>query len=295
MKFLSVFFIACLGAAWAQTAPPAAAPAMPDLPDQAVVAVLDDGVLFTMGDFKKLYAALPPPIQQNALRDRKAFMESWGFMRKLALMAEKEKLDQESPIKETIEYYRWTVLSQAKINAAVNAATVEPAEIIKYYDVNKEKYKQVRVKALYVSFGGTGKNARTEAEAKAKAAKLLAGIRGGADFVKLVKENSDDETSRAKDGDFATLRPSDNIPDAIRAAVFALKQGAVSDPVGQPNGIYLLRAEEVTYRPLSQVRDEIFTDLKQEHFKQWLDQTHDDAKIRFPSPSFAGAAAAPAK
>ena len=57
----------------------------------------------------------------------------------------------------------------------------------------------------------------------------------------------------------------------------------------------MLRAEEVTYRPLSQVRDEIFTDLKQEHFKQWLDQTHDDAKIRFPSPSFAGAAAAPAK
>jgi len=103
-----------------------------------------------------------------------------------------------------------------------------------------------------VSFGKGGK-ATTEDEAKAKATKLLADIRGGADFVKLVKENSDDETSKAKDGDFATLRRTDNIPDAIRAAVFSLKQGEVSEPVRQPNGFYLLRADEVRYRPLSQV------------------------------------------
>jgi hypothetical protein len=32
-----------------------------------------------------------------------------------------------------------------------------------------------------------------------------------------------DETSRQKDGDFATLRSSDNIPDAFRKAVFAMK------------------------------------------------------------------------
>ena len=73
--------------------------------------------------------------------------------------------------------------------------------------------------------------------------------------MKLVKENSDDETSRAKDGDFATLRSSDNIPDAFRATVFALKKGEVSEPLKQPNGFYLLRAEEVTVRPLSEVRD----------------------------------------
>ena len=30
--------------------------------DQTVVAVHDDGVLFTMGDFKTLYAALPPAV-----------------------------------------------------------------------------------------------------------------------------------------------------------------------------------------------------------------------------------------
>ena len=296
MKFLSVFLFACISAAWAQTAPAPGpggtpAPRMPDIPDQTTIAVFDDGVKLTMADFKKIFAVLPPDNQPMALRDRKTFLQQWAFMRKLAQMAEKQKLDQETPAREQLEYSRLMVLSQAKLAEALNSITVEPAEIVKFYDTEKERFKEVRVKALYVSFGKGGK-AATEDEAKAKATKLLADIRGGADFVKLVKENSDDETSKAKDGDFATLRRNDNIPDAIRAAVFSLKQGEVTEPVRQPNGFYLLRAEEVRYRPLSQVRDEVFTQLKQQHYAQWLDQTNRDTKVEFTNPAFLGDAAA---
>jgi peptidyl-prolyl cis-trans isomerase C len=266
---------------------------MPDIPDQTVIAVFDDGVKLTMADFKKIFAALPPDNQPLVLRDRKNFLQQWAFMRKLAQMAETQKLDQETPAREQLEYSRLMILSQAKLSEAMNSMTVEPAEIVKFYDSDKERFKEVRVKAIYVSFGKSGK-ATTEDEAKAKATKLLADIRGGADFVKLVKENSDDETSKAKDGDFATLRRNDNIPDAIRAAVFSLKQGEVTEPVRQPNGFYLLRAEEVSYRPLSQVRDEIFTELKQRRYSQWLDQTNKDTKVEVTSPAFLGDAAAPA-
>ena len=294
MKVLSVFLFACCGVAWAQTAPaPAAPPQMPDIPDQTTIAVFDDGVKLTMADFKKIFAVLPPDNRALVLRDRKSFLQQWAFMRKLAHMGEEAKLDQASPAKEQLEYYRLMILSQAKLAEAANSTTVEPAEIVKFYDTDKERFKEVRVKAIYVSFGKGGK-APTEDEAQAKATKLLADIRGGADFVKLVKENSDDETSKAKDGDFATLRRSDNIPDAIRTAVFSLKQGEVSDPVRQPNGFYLLRAEEVHYRPLSQVRDEIFTELKQRSYSQWLAQTNEDTKVEFTSPAFLGDAAAPA-
>ena len=294
MKVLSVFLFACCGVAWAQTAPaPAAPPQMPDIPDQTTIAVFDDGVKLTMADFKKIFAVLPPDNRALVLRDRKSFLQQWAFMRKLAHMGEEAKLDQASPAKEQLEYYRLMILSQAKLADAANSTTVEPAEIVKFYDTDKERFKEVRVKAIYVSFGKGGK-APTEDEAQAKATKLLADIRGGADFVKLVKENSDDETSKAKDGEFATLRRSDNIPDAIRTAVFSLKQGEVSDPVRQPNGFYLLRAEEVHYRPLSQVRDEIFTELKQRNYSQWLAQTNGDTKVEFTSPAFLGDAAAPA-
>jgi peptidyl-prolyl cis-trans isomerase C len=294
MNTVRVLVFACLGTAWAQTAPsPAPQPTMPNLPDDTVVAIWDDGVKFTMADFKRLYYILPQQNQQLALRDRKTFLQQFGFMRKLAQMAEKEKLDQQSPSKETLDYYRLMILSQAELNVASMAPTVEPAEIVAFYDANKERYKQVKVKAIYLAFSSepaTGaKKGLTEKEAEAKANKLLADIRGGADFVKLVKENSDDETSRDKNGDFATFVPSDNIPDAIKTVVFALKQGETGGPVRQANGFYLLKAEEASYRPMSEVRDEIFTEIKNSRYAKWLEQKSKESTPQLPSPEFLGA------
>ena len=306
MKVLCLLVFAGFSAIWAQAAPDAAAapPPMPDLPDDAVIAIFGDGTKFTMGNFKKIYQALPPANQQMAMRNREAFLHQWELLRKLTKMAEDAKLDQESPYKESLAYGRMNVLATAQINAAVSQIVVEPADIVKYYDSNKLKYTQVRVKAIYIAFNDDpaagsatkGKKSPTEAEAQVKAGKLLAAIRNGADFVKLVKENSDDETSREKDGDFATLRSSDNIPDAFRAAVFALKKGDVTEPLKQPNGFYLLRAEEVTVRPLSEVRDEIYTDLRNVKSDQWLRGMDREAKVQIVNPAFLTATpAAPAK
>ena len=94
---------------------------------------------------------------------------------------------------------------------------------------------------------------------------------GGGNFAALAKANSDDATSAAKDGDFGTIRSTDNLPDAIRTAIFALNPGELSQPVKQPNGFYLFRAEEVTPQPEAEVQEEIVTQLKQAHFKSWMD------------------------
>jgi peptidyl-prolyl cis-trans isomerase C len=185
------------------------------------------------------------------------------------------------------------VLLQAAINDKLNSFVVEPADIVKHYDTNKSKYEQVKVKAIYIAYSdnpssasGKGKKPLTEPEAKAKAEKLLAQIRAGADFVKLVKENSEDEMSRDKDGEFATLHFSDNIPDAFRAAIFKLKTGEVTEPLKQPNGYYLLRAEDVSFRPLSEVRDEIYNEIKNQRFNQWMDTLNRETTVQ-SNPAFA--------
>lgn len=305
MKVFCLLAFASISAIWAQSAPGAAPapPPMPDLPDEEVVAILGDGTKFTMGDFKKIYSALPPPNQQLAMRNREVWLHQWELLRKLTKMAEDSKLDQESPYKEALAYGRMNVLGTAYVNAALNRIVVEPGDIVKYYDSNQQKYKQVRVKAIYIAFTddaaaskpSQGKKPLTEAAAKAKAAKLLAAIKGGADFVKLVKENSDDETSREKDGDFATLRSADNIPDAFRAAVFALKKGDVSEALKQPNGYYLLRAEEITVRPLSEVRDAIYNELRNVRSDEWMRGMDRDAKVQIVNPAFVAGTPAPAK
>ena len=116
----------------------------------------------------------------------------------------------------------------------------------------------------------------------------MAQLKEGADFAKLARAESDDETSRAKDGDFATLRPNDTIPDAIKAAVFALKQGEVTAPVKQPNGFYIFRAQEVGYRPLSEVRNDIYSELKQQRSQAWMDQANKESRPQFTNPAFLG-------
>ena len=308
---------ACLGAAWAQTTPPAAGdqgerlrrlaadaassaqkpaagPKLPDLPNDAVIAVFDDGTSLTMADFKRIASGLPQQGQQLALADPGGTVQWWAGMRNLARMAETEKLDQISPTKEQLVVSRTLILGQAMMNSKLNTLEVGESEIAKYYEANKEQYKQVRVKALYLAFGDAtpaGKPRRTDAQAKEEADKLRAQIRTGGDFVKLVRERSDDQTSREKDGDFATFHKKDNIPDALAAAVFSLKQGEVSEPIRQPGGYYLLRAEEVSYVPQSEAQGEIVMTVRGQRYNQWLQENTAGANIQFPNPAFPGTAA----
>jgi peptidyl-prolyl cis-trans isomerase C len=292
MKSLCLLVFA--SALWAQTAPAPPAQEMPNLPDETVIATFDDGTKFTMADFKAYYGVLPPQNQQMALRDRAEFLHQWAVLRKLTKMGDGKKLAEQSPYKEAIEHARMQIMVQAVINETLNGIVIEPADIVKYYEANKNKYGQVKVKAIYIAYtddasatsAGKGKKPLSEAEAKAKAEKLLAQIRGGADFVKLVKENSDDETSREKNGDFATLHFGDNIPDAFRASIFNLKQGEVSEPLKQPNGYYLLRAEEVKHRDLKEVRDEIYNELKNQRYADWMAKINRETKVEV-NPAFA--------
>jgi peptidyl-prolyl cis-trans isomerase C len=298
MKFFSMLVLFVCNSL-AQTL---SASGLPDLPDDTVIAVFDDGVKFTMGDFKTLYTALPAS-HQAMQRDRKGFLEQYGLMRRLAHLAEEQKLDQTSPNREAIEFNREFLLSQAQLQFEAIHQNVELGEIGKYYEANEERFKEVKVKAVYIAYTkvqesqpSNTKKVLTEDEAKAKAQKLRADIRGGADLVKLVHENSDDAASREKDGDFATLKGTDRdkLPAPVADVIFALKQGEVSEPIEQPNGFYLFRAENVRYRSPVETRSEIIETIQQQHFKEWLNRARDSIKVEFPNKEFLQAFAAPA-
>jgi peptidyl-prolyl cis-trans isomerase C len=297
MKYLPFFVIAA--AVWAQSsappaAPPLSAPQASPAPRvvtstfdvgehlapalNTVVATFDDGRKITAGELNGFLAVMPPNMQQAARRDRKAFVQQFALMHHLSEMAEKAKLDQQSPTREALEFNRLYLLMNAQLHEVLTTINVTPAESQSFYDANKQRFTQVKVKAIYIPFadssaaGANEPKHLSEAEAQAKIDKLRTALADGADFVKLVKDNSEDPTSAAKDGDFGTLRSTDNLPDAIRTAIFALKAGEVSQPVKQPNGFYLFRAEEVGAQPLSEVQEAVVNELKQAKFKQWMDE-----------------------
>jgi peptidyl-prolyl cis-trans isomerase C len=281
-----------------QAQPPQAQAAAAPIPPDTVVATLE-GRKFTYGDFERFLRSLPPQAQQAFQRDRKSLLQQIALMMRLSSEAEKAQLDQKGPYKEQLEIARMNILAQANINEKFSTFRVGAEDQQKYYEANKDRYGQVKVKVLYVAFSNAPapasapKKPLSEAEAKAKIEKLLAEARGGADFVKLVKANSDDATSSAKDGDFGSIKKTDNIPEPIKATIFALKPGEISQPVRQPNGFYLFRAEEITAQSYPEVKDQIFTELKQAKFKEWLEGVRANLDITIQNQDFLKTAPAP--
>ncbi|HKW99684.1 MAG TPA: peptidylprolyl isomerase [Bryobacteraceae bacterium] len=284
MKIVPLLFAGLAVCALAQA--PKLQPLPSEIPPDTVLATIN-GKKLTYGDFEKYLRAMPPQVQQNAMRNRRQFIQQFALMQKLSEIAEKNKLDQKSPYKEALEFNRMNILTQAQIQNASDSFPVIAEDIQKHYEAHKSEYEQVKLRVIYLPFtttgaaGPDGKKRLTEPEAKAKAEELVKQIKGGANFVKLVKEYSEDETSKAKDGDFGTLSRSDNLPESIRSVVFALKAGDVSEPVKQPNGFYIFRADSVTAKPLAEVHDQIVTDIKNQRLKEWLDATTKSLDIKY--------------
>lgn len=269
-----LLFAAVLACAQTPSTTPIPAPAPPArvslmaLPPDTVIATVD-GRKVSASDLQTVLRALQGPQQQAAMKDLRGFLEQYGLMQRLSAMAEKAGLDQKSPTKEQVAYNRMLALAQAQLQETQSQVSVKPEEAQKYYDANRDVFTQARLKVIYISFSpdttaqpaAPAKKLLSEAEAKAKADKLFAQLQAGGDFVKLVKENSDDAASASKDGDFGTFRRSDQLPEDVKAAIFALKQGQVSKPVRQPNGYYLFRAEEIGVEPFEKVQQQVTATL----------------------------------
>jgi parvulin-like peptidyl-prolyl isomerase len=199
------------------------------------------------------------------------------LMQRLAEDAEKAGLDQKEPFKEQLEMSRIQVLSTAELSEVNNTMQISEADEQKYYNDNAEKFKEVKVRVIYIAFNPTpgkaapgGKKLLTEAEAQAKIEDLGKQIKGGADFGKLARDNSDDPVSAAKDGDFGVMKLDSTYPQPIKTAVFALKQGELSAPLKQPNGFYLIRAEEINQQSFSDATMQVIQAVKQAKFQEWL-------------------------
>ena len=283
----------CIAPLAAQTPMPAT-PDWMSLPQNTVIAKID-GEPITVAQFNAFAAVFvpnEPSAKVRLMADPGLLIRDIAFMRKMAKVAIEHKLEENSPLREQLEYNRLVLMAQAATGYLMATVSVDDQEVQTYYNTHRDQFEKVKVKAIYIPFSASpgaqagGKKGLSEAEAKAKAERLLAAIKGGADFVKLVRENSEDATSKARDGDFATVTPADNIPDAMRTAVFSLKQGETSEPVRQANGYYLLRADEISYQPLSEVRDQVFGRIQGQKGHEVLDKIHNDLNVEILNPAF---------
>lgn len=262
----------------------------PIAPDTPVIEV--NGKKYTATEVDKIIASLPPQFQQTA-RAQPQMLGQLFLMQHLAEEAEKAGLDKQSPYKDALEFGRMQLLSQAQLTTEQANVTVPRDDQEKYYKEHPEKFAEAKVHVLYVAFSATpdkaaadGKKLLSEADAKAKIDELRKQIVAGADFGKLARENSDDKMSAAKDGDFGTITQKSTVPAPIKTAVFALKQGELSEPIKQPNGFYLIRVDSISSPPFDEVSGQIIQDMRQERFSAMMKAMQAQYSVKVENPAY---------
>jgi parvulin-like peptidyl-prolyl isomerase len=264
---------------------PAAPP--PEPAADTVIATVD-GKNLTYGELHSYISTLPQAQAKTAMMNIEQTVRQYAMLTRLSKLGEDQKLDQKQPYIDILRAGRMQVMAQAAVSEQYMQTLVLPSEQEQYYKEHKaEKYSKLQVKAIYIAFGSdaaakpvAGKKYRTEAQAKALATNLVSKIRLGENFVKLVGEYSEDETSKKANGDWGTVSASDNLPDDFKSAVLALKVGQITDPMRRTGGFYIFKAEAMVDQPYSEVKDEIFNMLKEVKMRQWMDKLQQSIPVK---------------
>lgn len=279
---------------WGQApaAPPSASQqsVLDRVPASDTVVAVVDGKPITYSELQNFLAAMPGQSRAAATKDPESFLRQFALMNRLSEEAEKRKLHEESPYREQLAYQRAMLLSTAGLNALGQEVRVESGEAEAYYQAHKADFAEVATKVIYLPFSnalpkaGEARKSMTESDALALAQKLVADLRAGADFVAMVKKHSKDEASASRDGDFAKLKKTDSIPAEVKAVVFRMKAGEISDPVRQPNGFYIFRVESVTEPDYLGVAAQINSRLHDEKFRKKMDAMRDSIEVKDMRP-----------
>lgn len=156
------------------------------------------------------------------------------------------------------------------------------AEAKKFYEENKERYKQeeqVKASHILIKLDRTA-DEKTVKEAEAKAKDLAKKAKAkDADFAALAKEFSEGP-SAPRGGDLG-LFPRRRMVKEFSDAAFDLKVGAVSDPVRTQFGFHIIKVEEKQPEriiPLEEVKDQILDGLKGKELRDKMMTFLADAK-----------------
>ncbi|MBN9508928.1 MAG: peptidylprolyl isomerase [Alphaproteobacteria bacterium] len=268
----------------AKAATPTQPSAQPAAPAQAAAPASDDPVVAIVGpakihlsDVKDAVAGLPPeyrkmpvsvlfPMMLDQLVDRKA----------LVVLAQKQGLDKDPSVERQVARAEDSALQNALLARTVGPNITE-AKIKQRYDetiAGKPGEEEVHARHILVA---------NEADAK----KIIAEIKGGADFAKLAKEKSNDPSGQQQGGDLGWFKQSDMLPE-FSAVAFSLKPGQVSDtPVHTQYGWHVIKVEERRTAPpptFDQAKDQLRQDMIQDGVKKVVAQAKQGLPIETFNP-----------
>jgi parvulin-like peptidyl-prolyl isomerase len=261
----------------AQSAPPA--------DDPVVVAI--NGRDYRKSEIETLVRSLGGPIQANFYANRQAFLDQYALTLRLEQLADEQKMAEREPFKSRIAYSRMMTLATAMLSESQRGEAISPEEEKKYYAAHKAEYSQAQTRMIFLPFAAAGSQGKPEAEVRKSADALVKRARAGESFIDLVKQYSEDSDSKSRDGEFPLIKPGDeSLPPQVKAAVFGLKEGEVTDPLRQPNGFYIFKLEKFVEPEYMQIRAEVYNAIQKERFEAWMAEIRKNVKVDIKDSKF---------
>ncbi|MCM2359684.1 MAG: peptidylprolyl isomerase [Geobacteraceae bacterium] len=236
-----------------------------------------NGAVITTEDFKKEVEILPAYLKQMAASPdgRKEMLDSM-VVRELVLQdAQKQGVDKSPEVAAKMEDMKKRVIVEAYLKKKVaEQADIADADLQKFYDQNKEKFKTgEQIKASHILV-------KSEKEAQ----DVLTQLKGGAKFEDLARKFSTDPAGQ-KGGDLGWFGKDSMIPEFEKVA-FALKEGQVSGVVKTKFGYHIIKLvgkRPAGVLPFAEVKEQLKASLlpekQQEVFKKVKEELKKSAKL----------------
>ncbi len=164
---------------------------------------------------------------------------------------------------------------------------VTDEDIRRYYESNlKQLGADRKVRASHIFLGIPPEATAAEADQiRKRALELVQRARGGEDFAKLARENSQDTATRSEGGDLGYFGRG-MLPPAVEEIVFSMSPGEVRGPVRAERGFHVIKLvdrKDEKARPFEDVKEQIREQLMQQemekHTRSWLAEMRRKAHV----------------
>lgn len=168
------------------------------------------------------------------------------------------------------------IMIQKEVRGKVN---ISPDEVKAYYDAHPEEFsvgkETFKLAQILIAVPPNATPAQVEA-ARVKADSIHKQLLDGADFGKLARQYSDDD-SRSQGGELGDFSRGEMI-DPIQNAIDHMKGGEISDPIRTEHGFHIVKLEEHEQsgaKPFAevstQIQEKLVSQKAQQQFGTWVD------------------------
>jgi len=119
------------------------------------------------------------------------------------------------------------------------------------------------------------------AEAKEKAAKAIARVRGGEEFAKVAQSDSEDDATKSTGGELGWFQHGSMANPEWEPIVFAMDKGDVRGPVTGPQGFHVFQVTEIKrsdLKPFNEMKEQLSRELRRREQEKLIQNWRDDLR-----------------